>query len=73
MVLAEELRDGDLALEATDFSVHRWNKVPTYFFRMVSAHSGEELGHNYLRVVAALRNRDASRCVLPFGGATLRA
>jgi predicted acetyltransferase len=45
-----ELRDGELILEMTEFAMHRWNKVPTYFFRMVSAESREELGHINLRV-----------------------
>ncbi len=50
IVHTEELRDGELALEAIDYSIHQWNKVPTYFFRMVSATSREELGHINLRV-----------------------
>ncbi|HKF46320.1 MAG TPA: GNAT family N-acetyltransferase [Terracidiphilus sp.] len=45
-----ELRDGDLRLELADYAMHQWNKVPTYFFRMVHAHSGEELGRINLRV-----------------------
>jgi predicted acetyltransferase len=45
-----ELRDVDLTLVMTGYAMHQWNKVPTYFFRMVDAKSGDELGHINLRV-----------------------
>jgi predicted acetyltransferase len=47
---AERLRDGDLVLEATAFSVHTYHKSPTYYFRMVSSECGEELGKINIRV-----------------------
>jgi predicted acetyltransferase len=43
------LRDGDLTLEVSAYAMHQYNKVPTYFFRMLHAESGEELGHINLR------------------------
>ena len=49
-VVPGELRDGDLKLEMADYAIHQWNKVPTYFFRMIRADSGEELGRINLRV-----------------------
>lgn len=63
IVHTEELRDGELALEAIDYSIHQWNKVPTYFFRMVSATSREELG---ISTCALVR-----RCMLSAMPATL--
>lgn len=45
-----DLRDGDLRLEFADYAVHPWNKVPTYYFRILNAASGEESGHINLRV-----------------------
>jgi predicted acetyltransferase len=44
------LQDGDLVLELLDYVPHAVYKVPTYRFRMVEAHSGEELGSINLRV-----------------------
>lgn len=49
-IIPGELRDGDLKLEMADYAMHQWNKVPTYFFRMLRADSGEELGRINLRV-----------------------
>jgi len=49
-VVPGKLRDGDLKLEFADFAIHQWNKVPTYFFQMMSTESGEELGRINLRV-----------------------
>lgn len=45
-----ELRHGDLELRLTDYSVHSFHRVPTYFFRMMSQSSHNELGTINLRV-----------------------
>src|SRR4051794_20305548 len=45
-----ELREGELRLDFTDYSVHAVHKVPTYHFRMMHTESGEELGTIRLRV-----------------------
>lgn len=45
-----DLRHGDLELRLSDFSVHSFHRVPTYSFRMLSQHSGEELGQINLRI-----------------------
>jgi tagatose 1,6-diphosphate aldolase len=42
--------DGELVLELAKFAPHPVHKVPTYYFRMVNAHSREELGGINLRV-----------------------
>jgi len=44
------LRHGDLELRLSDYSVHFFHKVPTYSFRMISEHSGDELGQINLRI-----------------------
>ena len=44
------LKDDELVLELADFAPHPVHKVPTYYFRMVHAGSGEELGAINLRV-----------------------
>ncbi|HEX2710803.1 MAG TPA: hypothetical protein VHM88_01075, partial [Candidatus Acidoferrales bacterium] len=44
------LQDDELLLELAYFAPHPVHKVPTYFFRMVHAGSGEELGSINLRV-----------------------
>lgn len=49
------LAEGELVLQFSDFSSHPVHKVPTYFFRMVHAESGEELGSISLRVVSTRR------------------
>jgi tagatose 1,6-diphosphate aldolase len=43
------LREGDLALEFRDLATHPVHRVPAYFFRMIGADSGEELGIINLR------------------------
>lgn len=45
-----ELRHGDLELRLSDYSIHSFHCVPTYFFKMISQHSGQELGNVNLRV-----------------------
>jgi tagatose 1,6-diphosphate aldolase len=49
-VVPGELRDGDLRLELVHYAFHPSNKVPTYFFRMVSPESGDDFGRINLRV-----------------------
>ena len=44
------LEDGDLTLQPTDFAPHRVHHVPTYHFRMVHSHTGEEIGGINLRL-----------------------
>src|SRR5579859_4003041 len=44
------MRHGDLELRLTDYSVHSFHRVPTYFFRMMSRAWGEELGAINLRI-----------------------
>jgi tagatose 1,6-diphosphate aldolase len=44
------LKHDELVLELTDFATHSIHKVPTYYFCMVNAGSGEELGAINLRV-----------------------
>ena len=44
------LQDAELVPELVDFAAHPVHKVPTYYFRMVYAGSGEELGAINLRV-----------------------
>ena len=46
----EDLRDEELQLELSSFGTDPNHKVPTYYFRMVYASTGEELGHIRLRV-----------------------
>ena len=45
-----DLRQGDLELRFSDFSVHSFHRVPTYSFRMFSQHSEQELGNINLRI-----------------------
>ena len=46
----EERRDRDLRLQFLQFAQHPVHRVATYFFRMVHAHTGEELGKINLRL-----------------------
>ena len=46
----DALKDAELVLELANFAPHPLHKVPTYYFRMVHADSGEELGAINLRV-----------------------
>jgi predicted acetyltransferase len=50
VVRSLELRHGDLELRLSDYSVHSVHRVPTYFFRMLSRYSEEELGTINLRL-----------------------
>ena len=50
LVRSLELRHGDLELRLSDYSVHSFHRVPTYFFRMQSQYSAEELGNINLRI-----------------------
>jgi tagatose 1,6-diphosphate aldolase len=50
VVRSLELRHGDLELRLSDYSVHPVHHVPTYFFRMLSRLSEDELGTINLRV-----------------------
>lgn len=50
MVRALNLSDGDLRLEFSQFAEHPYHKVPTLYFRMVSAASCEEAGSINLRI-----------------------
>lgn len=50
MVRPLELRHGDLELRLADYSMHSFHRVPTYFFRMMSQSSQNELGTINLRV-----------------------
>lgn len=45
-----KLRHGDLELRLTDYTLHAFHRVPTYFFRMMSIDRDEELGNINLRV-----------------------
>jgi tagatose 1,6-diphosphate aldolase len=47
-----KLGDDDLLLELVEVAPHRIHKVPTYHFRMLHAHSGEELGSINLRAAS---------------------
>ena len=44
------MQQGDLELRLTDFSVHPFHRVPTYFFRMISCAWGVEFGNINLRI-----------------------
>jgi predicted acetyltransferase len=44
------LADGDLELKLIDFAPHAVHKAPAYWFRMVHAATGEELGGINLRI-----------------------
>jgi predicted acetyltransferase len=44
-----QLKDGELVLEPIEVAPHPVHRVPTCFFRMVHADSGEELGRINLR------------------------
>jgi predicted acetyltransferase len=46
------MEDGDFQLQLVEFAPHPVHKVPTYYFRMVHAQSGEELGGINLRVAS---------------------
>jgi predicted acetyltransferase len=50
VVRSLELRHGDLELRLSDYSVHSFHRVPTYFFQMLSQYSEDELGTINLRV-----------------------
>jgi tagatose 1,6-diphosphate aldolase len=50
VVRSLELRHGDLELRLAGYSVHAYHRVPTYFFRMMSAERDEEAGSVNLRV-----------------------
>jgi predicted acetyltransferase len=50
IVRSLELQHGDLELRFSDYSVHSFHRVPTYFFRMLSRYSENELGTINLRV-----------------------
>jgi predicted acetyltransferase len=50
VVRSLELRHGDLELRLSEYSVHSVHRVPTYFFRMLSRYSEEELGTINLRL-----------------------
>jgi predicted acetyltransferase len=52
VVRSLELRHGDLELRLCDYSVHSVHRVPTYFFRMLSRHSEDELGTINLRIAS---------------------
>jgi predicted acetyltransferase len=52
IVRSLELRHGDLELRFYDYSVHSFHRVPTYFFRMLSQYSAEELGTINLRIAS---------------------
>jgi len=45
-----DLRDADLQLRLLDFSLHSALGVPAYFFVMIDAATGEELGNINLRI-----------------------
>jgi tagatose 1,6-diphosphate aldolase len=45
-----ELRNGDLELRLSDYSVHSFHRVPTYSFKMLSQQSEQELGQINLRI-----------------------
>jgi predicted acetyltransferase len=47
---AGELSDGDLRLVLSDIADHVYHKAPTFFFRMVFAPTGAEVGKINLRV-----------------------
>ena len=46
----EERSDDDLSLRLLELAQHPVHRVPTYFFRMVHAHTGEEIGTINLRL-----------------------
>ncbi len=48
-----QYRDGELELQLDSYRPHPVHKVPTYFFRMISAVSGEELGAINLRIASS--------------------
>lgn len=45
-----ELQQGDLELRLSDYSVHPFHRVPTYFFQMMSLLRGTEVGTINLRI-----------------------
>ena len=51
---AGELSEGDLRLILSDITPHIYHKVPTFFFRMISAPGGAEVGTINLRVGSTL-------------------
>ena len=50
VVRSLKLRHGDLELLLTDYSLHSYHRVPTYFFRMKSIDRDVELGTVNLRI-----------------------
>ena len=50
VVRSLKLRHGDLELRLTDYSLHSYHRVPTYFFRMKSVDRDVELGTINLRI-----------------------
>lgn len=52
--LVGKLQDGELRLDFLKYGVHETNKVPTYYFRMVHAGTGEEVGNINLRIGSSL-------------------
>jgi len=48
------LEDKDLALEFLECAEHPVHRVPAYYFRMIHARSGEEVGSINLRVASTL-------------------
>jgi predicted acetyltransferase len=48
-VVFEKLQDGELLLQFVSLGPHPTNKVPTYYFLMIHADSGDELGNINLR------------------------
>ena len=54
VVRSLRLRHGDLELRLADYSVHTYHRVPTCFFRMMSADRNVELGTVNLRIGSTL-------------------
>ena len=52
VVVALDLCDGEVQLEFSEFAQHPYHKVPTYYFRMISAACGKEAGAINLRVAS---------------------
>jgi tagatose 1,6-diphosphate aldolase len=50
VVRSQKMRHGDLELRLTDYSLHSYHRVPTYFFRMMSIDRDMELGTINLRI-----------------------
>ncbi len=65
VVRSLDLRQGDLQLRLSDYSLHAFHQVPTYLFSMMSIDRSDRQG--------TIRNRTGLNCVLTTGGATLPA